>query len=97
MQRREEALGVRSDASCAIPWLADGCSAIQIFVDPSLHDRERDLCMAIQELSGAHRDIDTLTDDVIAYTDGEGLSAAIYPRPRDELSDGLVAVAITVG
>lgn len=88
---------LRSDASCTVPWRADGFEAIEVYVDPAIWDRADELCQAATGWSGAHRDIDGLSRDVMAYADEEHLSASIYTNPRDEMSQGVVALAFTVG
>ena len=88
---------LRSRATCSFAWRADGYEAIRVFVGPALRDRAGELCAAIEGWSGVHRDLDDLSDEILQYADREGLSAGIYPRPRDELSAGLVAISITIG
>jgi hypothetical protein len=86
-----------SDAACAIAWRAGGFEAIQVFVDPALRDRAEELCAMVESASGAQRDIDSLSETVLSYADREGLSASIHERPPGDLSEGLVAIAFTIG
>jgi hypothetical protein len=51
----------------------------------------------VESASGAQRDIDSLSETVLGYAEREGLSASIHERPRDDLSEGLVAIAFTIG
>ncbi len=88
---------LRSDATCAIAWRVDGYEAILLFVDPVLRDRAGELCAAIEGWSGVHRDLDDLSAEITRYADHERLSVSIYPRPRDGLSKGVVAIAVTLG
>lgn len=88
---------LRSDVTCAVPWLADGFEAIQLYVEPVLRDRAEELCAAAEAWSGTHRDIDGLTAAVMRYADEEDLSASIFTRPRDAMSAGLVGIAFTLG
>ncbi len=88
---------LRNDASCTIPWRADGFEAISVYVDPAIWDRADEICEVATVWSGAHEDIDGLCRDVMAYADEERLSASIYTDLRDELSEGVVAIAFTVG
>jgi hypothetical protein len=88
---------MQSDAACAIPWRADGFEAIEVFVDPALTDRARDLCLLVEGWAGNHRDIDTLSRAVIDWGRREEISASIFERPPDDPSEGLVAIAFTIG
>src|SRR2546423_13359843 len=88
---------IRSDAACAIPWRADDYEAVQVFLDPALTDRSRELCLLVEGFAGAHRDIDTLSDAILRWSRREGLSAGIYEGPQDDLSAGVVAIAFTIG
>ncbi len=88
---------IRSDAACAIPWVQDGFQAIQVFVDPVLTDRANEICAMVESTSAAHRDLDALSQAVLRYAQGEGLSASIYETPQDDLSVGNVAIAFTLG
>jgi hypothetical protein len=88
---------LRSAATCSIAWRADGFEAIELFVDPALRDRAEELCAAIDGWSGVHRDLDDLSDEILQYADREGLNVGIYPRLRDDMSTGLVEIAISVG
>jgi hypothetical protein len=88
---------IQSDAACAIPWRADGYEAIEVFLDPALTDRSRELCLLIEGWAGAHRDIDTFSNAVIGWSRREGLSPGIYETPPDDLSAGVVAIAFTIG
>jgi hypothetical protein len=88
---------IRSDAACAIPWRNDGYEAIEVFLDPALTDRSRELCLLVEGWAGAHRDIDTLSAAVIGWSRREGLSPGIYESPPDDLSTGVVAIAFTIG
>ncbi len=96
-ERRPQPDLLRSDATCAIAWRVDGYEAILLFVDPVLRDRAGELCAAIEGWSGVHRDLDDLSAEITRYADHERLSVSIYPRPRDELSTGVVAIAVTLG
>lgn len=89
--------GLTSDAACTIAWRADGFEAVQVFVDPSLADRSPDICGTLEGVTAAHRDIDALAGAINTWAEGEGLSASVYENPRDELSEGTVAVALTPG
>lgn len=87
---------LRSGATCTMAWRVDGFEAIELFVDPALGDRAAELCAAIEGWSGVHRDLEDLSDEILQYAGHEGLSVGIYPRPRDDVSAGLVAIAITI-
>jgi hypothetical protein len=89
--------GLHSDAACTIPWLADGFQAVQVFVDPGLVDRAEEICGTLEGVATAHRDIDTLSGAIQTWARGEGLSASMFENPPDELSAGVVAVAVTLG
>ena len=89
--------GLASDAACSVAWRADGFEAIQVFVDAALRDRADEICETIEGISGAHGDIDTLSDALVTYAGREGLSASIHERPPDDLSSGVLAVALTLG
>lgn len=89
--------GLHSDAACTVPWRADGFEAIQVFVDPALRDRARELCSLVEGWAGAHTDLDSLSGELLRYGEQEGLSAAIHDEPRDAISAGIVAIAFTLG
>lgn len=86
----------RDDAACAIAWRVDDYEAIEVYVDPALSDRAAQICESVEVLSAAHRDIDTLSDAIETFAQGESLSASIYDRPEDA-PGGIVAVAFTLG
>ncbi|CAN5429985.1 hypothetical protein BH20CHL6_BH20CHL6_17980 [soil metagenome] len=88
---------IRSDAACSVAWRADGFEAIQVFVDPVLTDRARELCSVVEMWSTAHRDLTALNEAVMAYARDEQLSASVYEDPQDDLSTGVVAIAFTLG
>jgi hypothetical protein len=88
---------LHTDAACSVPWLADGFEAISVFVDPVLVDRAPGICETMNALGEQHRDIESLSEAVQTFARGEGLSAAIHERPRDELTAGVVAVSYTLG
>ena len=88
---------IRDDAACAIPWLGDGFEAVQVYIDPALVDRQAEICSAVDGVCAAHRDIDGLSAAIATYADGAGLSAGIYERPADALSENTVAVVFTIG
>ena len=88
---------VESDATCSFAWPHDGFEALSVFIDPALGDRAGDICRTIEAILGNHGDIDTLTDAIQTFADGEQLSASIYERPPDALTSNLVAVALTLG
>ena len=88
---------IRSDAACAVPWVVDGFQAIQVFVDPALTDRANEICATVETVSATNRDLDRLTQAVLRYAEGEGLSASIYEAPDDDISVGNVAIAFTIG
>ncbi len=87
----------RNDASCVVPWTADGYQAIEIFLDPIVDDRTESICEVATAWSGTCDDLDALTEAIMDYADEEGLSASVFPRPEGELSDGVVAISFTVG
>jgi hypothetical protein len=86
----------RDDAACAIAWQVDDYEVIEVYVDPALSDRTDEICLTVEALSGDHRDIDTLSDAIRTFAEGESLSASIYDRP-DDAPGGVVAVAFTIG
>ncbi len=88
---------IRSDAACAIPWVVDRFQSIQVFVDPVLTDRANEICAMVETVSATNRDLDALTQAVLRYAGGEGLSASIHETPQDDLSVGNVAIAFTLG
>ena len=90
---------MRSDAACSIPWRADGYEAILVYVDPAIRERAEDICMTIEGLAGRHADVDTLTGAVLRWTESnqDRLSASVIREPRDAMSEGLLAIAITLG
>ncbi len=87
----------RSDVSCEIPWRVDDFEAIEVFLDPALDARADSICRTIEGLAGAHRDIDTLSAALLELGRQEDLGIAIHEQPPDELSSGVVAVAVTLG
>ena len=95
--QNRSAVGLASDAACTVPWQADGFEAIQVFVDPALRDRARELCSVVETWAGAHDDADELTDVALAYADEENLSATFFENPPDDLSAGTFAIAFTIG
>jgi hypothetical protein len=90
-------VGLASDAACTVPWRADGYEAIQVFVDPALRDRARELCDLVSAWAGATHDIDALSGAVLGYSNDEELSASVFENPTDELSAGTVAISFTIG
>ncbi len=88
---------IQSDAACAIPWLAGDFQAVQVFVDPAVRERAPAICAAITALCGAHDDLDALNDEIQRYAGDAGLSAGVYERPPDALSEDIVAVTFTLG
>src|SRR3954451_2354104 len=88
---------IRDDAACAIPWLQDDFQAIEVFVDPALTDRQAEICEAVNAASAAHQDIDGLSAQILRYAESAGLSAGIYERPEDALTDNIVAVVFPIG
>lgn len=88
---------IQSDAACAIAWTQDDFQAIEVFIDPALTDREAEICESLSAIAGAQQDIDDLSDGILAYAEGAGLSAGIYERPPDALTENVVAVVFTVG
>jgi len=91
------AAGLVSDSACAIPWVTDGFQAIQVFVDPALRDRARELCEVVTMWADAHRDLDALATAAVDYSDSEDVSASVFDNPPDDLSAGTVAIAFTIG
>ena len=91
------ARGLASDAACTVPWQVDGFEAIQVFVDPVLRDRSRQLCDVVTAWAGAHGDLDGLSAAAMQFSEREDVSAAIHENPRDDLSTGVVAIAFTLG
>jgi hypothetical protein len=89
-------MAVRDDASCVVAWRVDDHEAIEVYVDPALADREPQICQTVEVLCATNRDVDTLSDAIETYADGESLSASIYDRPDGE-SPGVIAVAFTLG
>jgi hypothetical protein len=86
----------RDDAACAIAWQVEPYEVIEVYVDPALSDRADDICGTVEALSGAHRDIDTLSDAIQTFAEAESLSASVYEQPQDAPA-GVVAVAFTIG
>ncbi len=86
-----------NDAACIVPWVTGDYQAIEIYLDPIVDDRTESICELATAWSATYRDLDSLADAINEYADGEGLSAAIFPRPAGELSEGVVAVSITAG
>jgi hypothetical protein len=86
----------RDDAACAIAWQVDPYEVIEVYVDPALSDRTDDICTTVEALSGAHRDIDTLSDAIQTFAGAESLSASVYEQPQDAPA-GVVAIAFTIG
>jgi hypothetical protein len=89
--------GPRSDVTCEIPWRVDGFEAIQVYVDPSLAEQSEAICQTMEGLAGAHRDIDTLAQALLTFGSQEDLAVAIHEQVPEDLSTGVVAVAITLG
>ncbi len=91
------AAGLQSDSACTVPWRADGFEAIQVFVDPALRERAGELCSVVSTWADSHRDLDSLSEAALGYSDAEDLSASIFDNPPDDLSRGTVAIAFTIG
>jgi hypothetical protein len=87
----------QSDAACAVPWRVNGFEAIQVFVDPALRDRARELCEVVETWSSTHADLDRLSAEIQRWSERERLSASLYEQPRDDLSTGVLAIAFTLG
>jgi hypothetical protein len=88
---------IQSDAACAIPWVHDDFQAIEVFVDPALTDRQAEICQAVAAVAGRNEQIDGLSSALLRYSEGAGLSAGVYERPADALTQDVVAVVFTLG
>jgi hypothetical protein len=88
---------IRSDAACTIAWRRDGYEAVTVHLDPALIDRASEICGVVEGLTHAHGDSESLGSAILEWTGREDLSASIHEQPRDALSVGLLAVAITLG
>jgi len=88
---------MRDDVTATIPWRADGFEAIEVYLDLALADEADAITRTLEGLAAAHRTIDTLTTALLAYGRDEELAVAIHEEPKDALSAGVVAVAITLG
>jgi hypothetical protein len=88
---------IRSDAACTIAWRRDGYEAVTVHVDPAIVDRSQEICAVIEGFTHAHGDAESLGAAILGWAGREDLSASMYEEPRDALSVGLLAVAITVG
>ncbi|HEU4572639.1 MAG TPA: hypothetical protein VFR93_08120 [Candidatus Limnocylindrales bacterium] len=86
----------RDDVACAIHWEVDDRDVIEVYVDPVLTDRVDGICESVTAIADAHRDIDTLSEAIQTFAEGEDLSASIYDR-ADDATSGVVAVAFTLG
>ncbi len=88
---------IQSDAACAIPWPSAGFEAVEVFVDPGLRDRAQDICQTVSALCGQHADIDDLNEAIQDYAARNEMSAGVYERPPDRLSEDIVALTFTIG
>lgn len=88
---------IQSDAACAIPWLQGGFQAVEVFVDPALRDRAPEICGTPSALCAQHGDIENLNEAIHRYADGAELSAGVFERPPDRLTDDIIAVTFTLG
>lgn len=88
---------IQTDAACAIPWRADGFEAVEVFVDTAVRDRAEAICRTLSGLCGEHADIDSLNAAIHDYAARNELSAGVYERPPDRLSEDIVAVTFTLG
>jgi hypothetical protein len=68
---------------------------IEVYVDPALGDRTREICDTVEALAAAHADLDALTEAIDTYADGQALSASVYEP--DGPGRGVVAIAFTIG
>jgi hypothetical protein len=88
---------IQDDAACAVAWLHDDFQAIEVFVDPALTDRQAQICEAVNLAAAANNDIDGLSEGLLRYAASAGLSAGIYERPPDALTENIVAVVFALG
>jgi hypothetical protein len=88
---------IRDDAACAIPWLADGFEAVEVYVDPALTDQQETICDEVNAIAAVQDDLDGLTAEINWWAKSAGLSAGIYERPEGALSSNTVAVVFTIG
>jgi hypothetical protein len=79
------------------PWVTDGFQAVQLYLDPALRDEAAEYCRTLDLLCGGNRNVDSLSQAVLEYFRAQGLSASVYERPQDDLSEGVIAVAVTPG
>src|SRR5690606_30656316 len=90
------ARGLESDAACTIPWREDGFEAIQVFLDPGLLDRTEELCGVITQWAAIERDLDAIRRRLDRYAAGAEIGWTMFENPRDRLSEGIVAIALTI-
>ena len=88
---------IQTDAACSIPWLAGGFQAVEVFVDPALRDRTPDICQTLSGICTQHDDLDALNQSIQDYAERNEMSAGVYERPPDRLTEEVVAVAFTLG
>ena len=88
---------IPSDAACTVPWVQDGFQAVQVFVDPVMIDLAAEICALVEAISADTQKVDQLSERLISYGREQGWSFSIYEDPRDDISQGVVAVAVTPG
>jgi hypothetical protein len=95
-RERRNPAAMATDVSCAVPWVREGYQVIELYLDPALNDRVDELCAVVTTLSTRARDLDALTEAVNGYFREEHLSPSFYEEP-DDISSGVVAIAVTIG
>jgi hypothetical protein len=83
--------------NCAIPWVHDGYTAIEVYIDPAVGDRAPQVCEAVNAASGGSIHVDVLAETAFRALERLNLSPTLYDDPPDRLSSGMLAFGVTVG